>query len=86
MNQTEELTAFEAYLLKISPIEAIQHILDCLVRGEPQNEAWALMTEFNGEDWSCDPAELPKLIARTLGELTAREAQSRSKHLRGVKR
>lgn len=65
--EVKELSAFRKYLLKLPIHVAVAHVIDCLQNGEPRsNEAWRLMEELNGEKWSIEPEELPKLILETI--------------------
>lgn len=60
---------FMKYLNSISPNKAVNHVVDCLVHGEPDNEAWALMEACHGPDWACTPEDLPQLIIEALGHV-----------------
>ena len=69
----KHLTAFEKYLISLPNYEATLYLIHCLKNGEPDNQAWALMAEFNGEKWSCKPEDLPKFVSKTIMSLGLKE-------------
>lgn len=66
---TGQISAFERYLLGLSREAATEHVLQCLVYGEPDSEAWILMEEFNGKKWKCPADEIRTLIGESLDGL-----------------
>ena len=69
MNTLVKESAFIKYLMSVERRFAIKHVIDCLMNGEPDNEAWALMAEIHGEDWRCSPSRLPDYVNNALNEL-----------------
>lgn len=63
------MTAFEKYLLGLHPLQAAEHIRDCLMYGPRDNQAWDLIEKINGENWSCPFKDMPNYILNTVLEL-----------------
>lgn len=62
----QHLTSFEKYLVSMPEDEATLYVLHCLKNGDLNNDAWGLMSEFNGHDWKCAPEEMQKFVLKTI--------------------
>lgn len=58
--------SFVKYLKAIGPNKAVNHLVDCLINGEANNDAWVLMARAHGPDWQCSPKDLPQKIVDAL--------------------
>jgi hypothetical protein len=76
----QTLTAFENYLLTLPIRTAVDHIIQCLVSGESDNQAWGFMEEFNGPDWKCKPQDLHNVVGRSLHRLSIKAIVIGGKH------
>lgn len=79
---TYKRNAFEHYLMLQNPMDATNHLLECLQFGQGDSTAWDWMTKHFGTNWSSPPAELPKMILIKMIQLKMefiRELQAESK-------
>lgn len=63
------MNAFKQFLMNQDPIEATQHVIECLKGGSPNSEAWTLMSDHYGDDWKCPPEHLPSLVLAVIYRL-----------------
>lgn len=56
------MSAFSEYLKQLPLDTAATHFIECLIHGNKDNDAWHLMELTYGNDWSCKPSELRKLV------------------------
>ena len=62
----DNLTAFEKYILSLELSDAVLYVIHCMKNGPSDSQAWELMAEHNGPNWSVPPDEMQKLIAKTI--------------------
>lgn len=72
------MKSFKLYLYKQSPMDAIEHMQDCLVNGDPDGVAWNLMEQYLGPDWKVDPDRLPETVSLVL-QLMAKDLADEEK-------
>lgn len=63
------MSAFKRYLFSLPNHAATIHILECLWGGGQDSEAWEVMEEMYGPDWSCKPQEMPQYVEAGLRKL-----------------
>lgn len=63
------MNAFERWLLNQPRQVAVAHVMDCLISGDRDNAAWALMEAAHGPKWSCAPSELRQLVDEAITAL-----------------
>lgn len=54
-----EINSFHKFLASLPAEEAAYHLYGCLAQGDSGNEAWKLMEETFGENWSFDELDIP---------------------------
>lgn len=69
------MNSFRKFLVTLPTTQAIQHVYDCLANGEPNNEAWELMSEVHGDDWKCPKESLGSYIHESILYLRTKKGE-----------
>jgi len=61
-----ENRAFKSFLSSINPDYAVEHLFDCMRKGDRSNMSWDLMVECHGEDWKCPLGDIKTKLRECL--------------------